>query len=146
MTMCIQIYRDSLTEEQGTALQLEQGTTVHLFSRLFMDGVLFSSMPYATSEKKRNDTFSSFTTGSDLHFGRIGVFLASPMKYMLIRVCDFKDESLMQQAGQRGILGTHSDVDVLNTIIGPFSGFSSLVAVPLSRLSGKSCCALWNFL
>ena len=134
------IYRDALTEEQGAALQLEQGTTVHFFSRLFMDGALFSSMAYVTSEKKRNDTFCSFTTGSDLHFGRIEVFLASPMKYVLIRACDFKDESLMHQAGPPGrdILGTHSDVDVLNTIIRPFSGFSSLVAVPLSRLSGKA--------
>ena len=93
--MCIQIYRDSLTEEQGTALQLNNSafifSPIHGWCPLFL---------HATSEKKRNDTFSSFTTGSDLHFGRIGVFLASPMKYMLIRVCDFKDKSFtMQKSG-----------------------------------------------
>ena len=69
----------SLMEDEAVALELELGTKVKVFTRLFRGGVMYHSTTYHKSEGKRNSTMCSFaTSGGDPAFGQIYLFVADP--------------------------------------------------------------------
>ena len=131
----------SLTTEQAFALGTGVGTKVELFTRLYAQGVLYHSTSYHRSEGKRNSTMCKFaTSGGEHSFGQIHAFIAHPFQCALVWECTFCPITLMEQAGppSRDTLQVHKDVDILNSFIKPFLGYTQLRAVPLQRLLGKA--------
>ena len=121
------------------------GTLTHhrieTFSRLYKDGIPYYSTIYSRAScNKRDDTICCFRASRDstVMFGRIELFVLSPIPSILLRQLQPEERSLLQEAGHpcRPQLAIYQQVDLNSYIVTVIIPTSS---IPLMSVSLDQC-------
>lgn len=128
------------------SIALGSNANIEVFSRLFKDGVTYSSVNYRRNAKqaaKRDNSHCCFFNSSSgsLCFGVIELFISAPTPCVLLRQLHQTQQTLLQSAGHpcRDILKVYKQVDLLSSFMVSVDPtvHSPLIAITFDNIRSK---------
>lgn len=130
-----------ISADESELLGIPQGTT-QIFTRVYLNGTIFTSSLYVKGEGKRNNQMCFFRI--DGHkFGRLQYFILNPHPAAIVKVFEPSGSTILERAGYscRQVLEDYKEVNFLSMFvheIKPPTDHGHLMMIPISKIEGKA--------